>query len=97
MRTRTSRRNQDRLWRSIGNELARAASDGVGVKVTARTTKQALIREPGYPIGVPAPLYIACECGEKVSDAGTARRTVCKCGIGYDRQGWIVMRPAMPS
>jgi hypothetical protein len=68
--------------------------------------KKALIREPGYPVGVAAPMYLVCSCGEHISlpvVKGLPMTYVCgKCGNEYDSQGWVVglakkePRPADP-
>jgi hypothetical protein len=58
--------------------------------VTVRRTKAALIREPGYPVGVPAPMYLNCSCGHKVNVFQTSNTTCPKCGTTYDSRGWIV-------
>jgi hypothetical protein len=57
--------------------------------------KRALKREPGYPVGVPAPLYLDCTCGHKLSIPqvrGLPVTFICACGIEYDAAGWVVTR-----
>ncbi len=59
----------------------------------AKFTKRALRREEGYPIGYPAPSYILCECGNKVSVpviTGLPMTFECLCGIEYDSRGYIL-------
>jgi hypothetical protein len=56
-------------------------------------TKRALIREHGYPVGVPAPVYLNCECGHKLSIPvvkGLPMTYQCVCLREYDAQGRIV-------
>lgn len=56
-------------------------------------TKVAIIREPGHPVGEPAPCYLNCPCGAKPpapADAGLM--TWCACGAIYDAAGWLVRR-----
>ena len=56
--------------------------------------KRAVKREPGYPVGVSAPLYLDCSCGEKISlpvIPGLPMTYICgKCGTEYDSKGWIL-------
>jgi hypothetical protein len=54
-------------------------------------TKKALIREAGHPVGVPAPMYLNCVCGNKLAMPGGPAK--CACGFEYDEQGWITARP----
>jgi hypothetical protein len=59
---------------------------------TMRLTKVAMIREPGYPVGQPAPLYLNCPCGAKPrTDARDPEFTFieCACGRVYDSLGWL--------
>lgn len=59
-------------------------------------TKRAVKREAGHPIGVSAPMYLDCECGERVSLPVIAHMPMtyqCACGIVYDAQGYVVSRP----
>lgn len=62
-----------------------------------RFTKRALRREEGYPVGISAPLYVACGCGEKVpvpTIKGLPMTYKCgQCGIEYDQAGWILSEP----
>lgn len=51
-------------------------------------TKLAAIREPGYPVGQPAPTFFHCPCGEKVP-AFQGEQT-CACGTRYDSRGWVL-------
>jgi hypothetical protein len=57
--------------------------------------KKALIREEGYPVGVPAPMYLVCICGKKVSMPERGG-VFCECGTEYSASGWIVKRPGEP-
>jgi len=57
------------------------------------TIKKALRREPGYPVGVAAPCYLVCDCGEKLSlpvVAGMPLTYICACGTEYDARGYVV-------
>lgn len=53
--------------------------------------KRAVKREAGYPLGSLAPMYLDCECGQKVTlpvIAGLPMTYVCGvCGIEYDSRG----------
>ena len=50
--------------------------------------KRAVIREPGYPVGSPAPCYIKCWCGARPrAYTGPVR---CDCGTRYTDDGWVV-------
>jgi hypothetical protein len=51
--------------------------------------KVALIRESGFPIGHPAPLYLNCPCGQRLYK-NEDLPIVCTCGAEYDSTGWIV-------
>jgi hypothetical protein len=63
--------------------------------------KRALKREPGYPQGVSAPLYLECVCGEKISlpvIAGMPMTYCCgKCGRVYDKAGWVIQDIPQPA
>lgn len=52
-------------------------------------TKVAVIREPGHPVGQPAPCYLNCPCGAKPALTGRGS-VVCACGTIYDERGWII-------
>lgn len=55
--------------------------------------KRALKREPGYPVGIPAPMYLDCECGHHLpipEIKGMPMTYQCLCGRVYDARGWIV-------
>ena len=60
--------------------------------------KRALKREPGYPVGVPAPLYLDCECGHHLSmphvNGLPIQAYVCLCGREYDPRGWLLKESA---
>jgi hypothetical protein len=57
-----------------------------------KCVKKALKREPGYPVGVPAPLYVDCLCGSHVPITGNANS--CACGTVFDEAGWITSNPS---
>ena len=56
------------------------------------TTKVAMIREPGHPIGQPAPVYLNCPCGAKPSVPAMSAdvHVHCQCGKVYTFDGWLV-------
>lgn len=59
-----------------------------------RFIKRALKREPGYPAGVPAPLYIDCLCGNKLSPPARDDGFYCDtCGREYTPHGWLEEEP----
>jgi hypothetical protein len=64
------------------------------LKATVTCIKRALRREEGYPVGVSAPLYVACGCGGKVpvpTIAGMPMTYVCgQCATEYDSKGYIL-------
>lgn len=53
-------------------------------------TKKALKREPGYPIGSAAPMYLVCVCGQKVSVVKNDDVVCPVCLRRYDDRGWIL-------
>lgn len=62
--------------------------------------KRALKREPGYPVGVTAPLYLDCVCGKKLTlptIKGLPMTYQCECGREYDAQGWIIKDIPQPA
>jgi len=62
------------------------------------TFKKALRREQGYPVGVSAPCYIVCDCGEKLPlpvIAGMPMTYICACGVEYDGRGYVVKSAGM--
>ena len=54
-----------------------------------RFTKRFVQREPGYPIGTPAPLFVQCVCGQKVS-LGIVCGVCRDCERAYDTRGYLV-------
>ena len=62
--------------------------------------KKALIRNEGYPVGVPAPMHLICVCGNRVEIPEHPEPDVpiaCGCGYEYDARGWITKRsPEQP-
>ena len=59
-------------------------------KMIRTKAKVAMIREPGYPVGVPAPCYLRCPCGAKPSTVpGGATVTCHQCGTTYTSTGWV--------
>jgi hypothetical protein len=60
---------------------------------TSGYTKRALKVEPGHPIGKPAPMYLDCECGQRLPMLTPFQEgvpvIVCECGRVYDSFGWI--------
>lgn len=57
-------------------------------------TKVAMVREPGYPVGVTAPMYLNCPCGAKPATDGSAD-VACACGQRYSGTGWVMSNPAV--
>lgn len=55
---------------------------------TSKRIKAAIQREPGYPVGEPAPCFLICECGKRLYLPGTALPLRCDCGAMYDSAGW---------
>lgn len=53
-----------------------------------KMTKLAAIREPGYPVGEPAPCFFHCPCGAKVP--AYQGEQACQCGTRYDARGWVM-------
>ena len=54
-------------------------------------TKVAMIRQPGYEQGKPAPLYLNCKCGAKPETSIDTKENVkCICGKEYTYNGWIL-------
>lgn len=54
-------------------------------------TKVAMIREQGYPQGVPAQVYLNCRCGSKpLTDINLKLNVNCLCGKSYTYNGWII-------
>lgn len=60
--------------------------------MTSGYLKKALIREEGYPVGRPGPMYLNCVCGKKlpVQAPFTEECVPCACGYVYDSRGWIL-------
>ena len=60
---------------------------------TTRLIKVAIIREPGHPVGTPAPCYLNCPCGAQPRTSVTADPDFsfieCPCGRVYDIAGWL--------
>ena len=52
--------------------------------------KVAMIREPGYPIGKPAPCYLNCPCGARPSTRHHGEHVACACGRVYTSLGYLV-------
>lgn len=54
-------------------------------------TKVAWVREPGYPVGKPAPGRLACACGgAPLSFFNASQRVVfCACGTIYTWDGYL--------
>lgn len=53
--------------------------------------KVAMIRQPGYPSGQPAPLFLKCPCGAKpATDVDKHEDVVCSCGQHYTYNGWLI-------
>lgn len=75
------------------------------MNATGQYTKRALIRDDSYPVGVPAPLHLNCECGARVEMTETIvndegwkpglilNPATCVCGIKYNGAGYILSRP----
>lgn len=58
---------------------------------TITKTKIAMVRSPGFPIGMPAPLCLNCECGSNpLTDVETKSNVKCSCGKFYTYNGWII-------
>lgn len=64
-------------------------------RTTLTCVKLAVKRRPGYPVGIPAPCYVECECGTKVDvpdHVFTNPDTLyyCPtCATEYQGMGWI--------
>lgn len=57
-------------------------------KSSARLVKVAAIREPGWPVGSPAPCYLNCPCGARPrAYQGEVR---CACGQLYTDDGYLI-------
>jgi hypothetical protein len=57
-------------------------------------TKIALRREPGYPIGTPAPMHAICACGQRLDFPATAASVKCSnCGRKWSAAGWLIGSP----
>ena len=65
----------------------------------AKLVKVAVIREPGAPMGVSAPLYLNCPCGARPRVPFTVyRNTIVTCGDAaapgcgrrYTLDGWMI-------
>jgi hypothetical protein len=54
---------------------------------TLELVKVARIRQPGYPVGVPAPMYLNCPCGAKPEAPDLV--VECACGRVYDANGYL--------
>lgn len=58
---------------------------------TLTLKKVAMIRVPGYPQGVPAPMYLNCPCGIKpMTDLETGFDVVCRCGRKFSYNGYVI-------
>ena len=57
------------------------------IRMQVGITKKAIIRDEGYPVGIPAPCHIECLCGQSIP--ANDDRNVCPCGVVYDSRGWI--------
>lgn len=55
--------------------------------------KVAVRREPGYPVGSPAPMFLVCVCGSKVAIDAEMRIVACECGEAYDSRGYRLGGP----
>lgn len=53
------------------------------------STKLALRREEGFPVGQPAPLYLVCLCGVKVHVEQGLESECLVCGRRFDDRGFI--------
>lgn len=60
-------------------------------EVNCGWSKKAVIREQGYPIGQPAPMYLICVCGKKnsVENYPDGPDIACTCGVQFNNRGWI--------
>jgi len=55
-------------------------------------TKLALKRDPSVPVGQPAPMFLDCPCGERLT--ATDSINSCKCGAAYDARGYVITASA---
>ena len=52
--------------------------------------KVALIRDPGHPVGVPAPVRLGCPRGARpLTDLDTRADVRCRCDRLYAYNGWV--------
>ena len=62
---------------------------------TAELVKVAVIREPGHPVGQPAPLYLNCRCGGKPRTVPNGPNVKCwRCKVLYSSDGYIIAKPS---
>jgi hypothetical protein len=64
--------------------------------VETKLMKVAIRREDGYPMGVTAPCYLQCPCGEKlpINFETKADLECVGCDLEFAYNGWIIDRPA---
>lgn len=75
----------------MGRAEREGAKGRCSMTPTVGYTKRALRRREGYPVGMPAPLFILCGCGREldVSNPWSHDTVRCECGTVYDSEGWI--------
>lgn len=50
--------------------------------------KIAVVRDENFPVGVNAPCWMTCTCGEVLP--AFRGDQLCKCGTRYDASGWVL-------
>ena len=65
--------------------------------MSTRLVKVAMIRRPGYPVGVSAPLYLNCPCGAQPAVPENMEGIVtCACGKRYTPDGFVYYAEVAP-
>jgi len=54
-----------------------------------RITKIAIVREDGYPVGMTAPCWMYCTCGDRLP-ALNGNQECPTCHVRYDGSGWVL-------
>ena len=61
------------------------------MEATITLIKVAMIREQGYLVGKPAPMYLNCPCKAKPkTDMNTKADVYCSCGKHYSYNGNVI-------
>lgn len=58
--------------------------------IFTRRTKVAMIRAPGFPVGVEAPLSLNCPCEAAPRTVLNGPAVTCACGVRYSANGWVL-------